>query len=232
MQIDRSRFLMLTASIAAGGCSSNPAPVVVPEQTVVVIAPQPTAPPAPTASAVVAADPAPDIQSGRVETIARVTDEEPDEGLQGGQGLAAAPATCGNTTGRVGSCAGLRAPGPSCESFQDTQQTCTEFASGMQPRAAEKAIACLNARSGRAAICQFNVTQVCAAEALKSVCIEPFTDAPCRAAMSNCSGMRGSKLTMQQCQRALSSVKPRNRAAVLSCISEGCAADYCFYNLH
>ena len=227
MQIDRSRFLMLTASIAAGGCSGSPAPVVVPEQTVVVIAPQPPSP-APTQSAVVAAEPAPEITAHRVETVARETDEEVE---QPDSALTAAPATCGNTTGRVGSCAGLRAPGPTCESFFDTQQQCTQFANGMQPKAAEKAVACLLARSGKQAICQFDAAQKCAAESLKSVCIEPFTDAPCRVVMSNCSRMSHSKLTLQQCQRALSAVKPRNRSMLLTCITEGCSAEYCFYGL-
>jgi hypothetical protein len=180
-------------------------------------------------SAVVATEP-PKGESGGDSRVSIAAQDEP-EGDAAELALTSAPATCGNTIGRVGSCAGLRAPGPTCESFDDTRATCSEFATGMQPKAAEKAVACLMARSGKREICQFNVTQKCAVEALKSVCIEPYSDQPCRAIMANCSRMSHSKLTLQQCQRALSAVTSRNRVPLLTCITEGCSADYCFYNL-
>ena len=229
MQIDRSRFLMLTASIAASGCAgSQPQAVEVPEQTVVVIAPPPPQP-AGSASAAPALEPDDEPQA---ELVAPAAEEDDEEALDpADRALAAAPSTCGNDRGRVGSCSTLRAPGPNCESFADTQQQCEAFASGMHPKAAEKAVACLLARSGQRSICQFDVGQKCAVESLKSVCIEPYSAQPCRSVMSVCSGQRFNKLTLQQCQRALSAVKGRNRLSLVTCITESCAVDYCFYNL-
>jgi hypothetical protein len=224
MQIDRSRFLMLTASLAAGGCSgSQPQALEVPEQTVVVIAPPPVEPMEPVGKdAVVAAEP---VEPPMPPLIGPV-EEDPLDAEE--LALVAAAGSCGNDRGRVSSCRTLRPPGPMCESFDDTLDLCDGFATGMQPRAAEKAVACLLARSGQRSICQFDVGQKCAVEALKSVCLEPYSDQPCRTVMVSC---RGTKLTQQQCQRALSAVKGRNRLQLLTCISEGCSVDYCFYNL-
>lgn len=230
MQIDRSRFLMLTASIAAGGCSGSqqPAPVEVPEQQVVVIAPV-LPPPTPAPQAVASAEP----EAVEAEAVPAEPPGPSDEDAfdAADRELAQAPATCGNTKGTVGACTGLRAPGPSCESFFDTREQCNGFVRGMQPRAASKAVACLLARSGKREICQFDAAQKCAVEAIKSVCIEPYSDQPCRTMMSFCRGGRFGNITQQQCQRALSAVKGQYRPQLLSCMTESCSADYRFYSL-
>lgn len=230
MQIDRSRFLMLTASIAAGGCSGGQTqPVEVPEQTVVVVAPLPM----PTGSVqapVESAEPAPAEEAPPPPMIAGPSDEDgPVDPAD--LALIQAPATCGNTNSKVASCTGLRPAGPTCESFLDTVEQCNGFVRGMQPRAAAKAVACLFSRSGRRDICQFDAGQKCAQEGVKAACIEPFSAQPCRTLMSNCSSNRFGKITMQQCQRALSSVKGRNRPQLITCMTESCSADFCFYAL-
>jgi hypothetical protein len=229
MQIDRSRFLMLTASIAAGGCSGGQTqPVEVPEQTVVVVAPVPM--PVGSAQAPIAsAEPEPAAEEPPPPMIARPSDEDMVDPAD--QALIQAPATCGNTTGTVGACTGLRPAGPTCESFLDTVEQCNGFVRGMQPRAASKAVACLAARSGRRDICQFDAGQKCAQEGVKAACIEPFSAQPCRTLMSSCSNNRFGKISMQQCQRALSAVKGRNRPQLMTCMTESCSADYCFYAL-
>jgi hypothetical protein len=229
MQIDRSRFLMLTASIAAGGCSgSQPQPVEVPEQTVVVIAPLPM--PTGSVQAPVATEEAiPAPEAPEAPTMVGPADEGYVDPVD--LALVQAPSTCGNTNTKVASCTGLRPSGPTCESFLDTVEQCNGFVRGMQPRAAAKAVACLVARSGKRDICQFDVGPKCALEGVKAACIEPFSDQPCRTLMSYCSSNRFGKMTLQQCQRALSAVKGPNRPHLMSCMTESCAADYCFYAL-
>lgn len=226
MQIDRTRFLMLTTSIAAGACAGAPAGTPeVPEQTVIVIAPPPAF-----GSATPAPPPAEEPPVEEPEAVEEMTphaleevDDEPSLSA-----IASAPATCGNQRGNPAQCTGLRAPGPQCESFHDTLADCHGFRRALQPRIAEKAIQCLLAKSGKREICSFDVAVKCANSASKDACIDSFSGPPCRTAVAQCASVRGNKLTMQRCQQVLSSVAPRFRRAMITCITEDCGVDYCF----
>lgn len=224
MQIDRTRFLMLTTSIAAGACAGAPtASPEVPEQTVIVIAPPPPAGPVASAAPVIEEDPVPpqaecDNYPSREDYV---EPEDPAVAL-----IPTTPSTCGNSRGNPALCSGLRAPpGPHCESFSDTLSDCNSMRTGLQPRVAEKAVQCLLLKSGKRDICQFDVANKCGLAATKDACIDSFSDQPCRQAVAACG--RRSSLTLQRCQQVLSAVAPRSRRAVMSCITEGCSVDYC-----
>lgn len=205
--------------------STPTAPPETPEQTVIVIAPPPAAT-APVASAapVVEEEPEPPQPEGD-DYSSREDYAEADDPLIGQ--LPTTPSTCGNQRGNPAMCSGLRAPGPQCESFSDTVSECNTMRTGLQPRVAEKAVQCLLQKSGKRDICQFDVANKCALAASKDACVDAFSEQPCRAAVAQCGGARHGALTLQRCQQVLSSVMPRHRRAVISCITEGCGVDYC-----
>lgn len=220
MQIDRSKFLLLTASIAGGSCSSHSTssegPVVVAAPVVALPESEGAAEP----SAVAISKPG---QSGGnssdEETLAAV-EKAPvasaDDGSMCDEG-GAAPTGCGT----------LRAPGPQCESFSDTKSICSKFARGFRPRVAEKAVECLLAKSGKQAICDFSVASQCGVAAVQKGCVDPSTQSTCQPIVRKC----GNSLQMRDCQALLSSVSSKNRRNMISCITEGCALDYCMYDI-
>lgn len=223
MQIDRSRFLLLTATIAGGACGSNSAsssggPVVVASPIVALPGPENSA----TASSG-AAGPAKSAQgnvvAGDDEKLAAL-DRSPgaavDDGSMCDEG-GVAPTGCGT----------LRAPGPQCESFSDTKRTCGKLARGLRPRVAEKAVDCFLAKSGKQTICDFNLASQCAVAAVQRGCVEPSTQATCAPLVRGCGG----SLQMRDCQALLSSVNSKNRRNMISCMTEGCSIDYCVYDI-
>lgn len=215
MQIDRARFLLLTASLAGGGCSSNPttdpatppAPTETGQEVVVPETPDPatTAAPEPTETA----DP---------EPTQRPSQPQPSGG-------------CDNDTGTVPACSISAPPGPYCESFTDTKASCKSYRSGLRGAIAAKAVACLNAVSGTQDVCNWEVSQKCAVEAIRTACIQPSTFNQCSPIVSQCAGSQWSKITMEDCQRMLSSVKDGKRQAMLTCMAEGCSIDSCTWSL-
>lgn len=224
MQIDRARFLFLTASLAGGGCSSNP-PV------------DPATPPAPAETGqelVVAETPGADTTSASdtsdaapVET-ASSADPEPTASSQPAQAPSGA---CDNDTGTVPACSIAKPPGPHCESFSDTKASCKAFRGGLRGAIAAKAVACLNAVSGTPDVCDWERSQKCGNAAVHTACIQPSTFNQCSPILSQCAGYAWSKLTMDDCQRLLSAVKDGQRQAMITCMSEGCSADSCMWSL-
>jgi hypothetical protein len=72
----------------------------------------------------------------------------------------------------------------------------------------------------------------CAEAAVAGVCrVEPNTAENCQAIVQRCSRWRDSRLTVRQCQAALTAVKPRYRDNAVTCISEGCRLSYCLLQL-
>jgi hypothetical protein len=209
MQIDRARFLLLTASLAGGGCSSNPPS-------------EPVTPPAPTEAPLEVAVPeTPQETSGETEDPERDRPSQPQPAAGG----------CDNDTGTVPACSIAAPPGPYCESFSDTKSSCKAYKSGLRGAIAAKAVACLNAVSGTQDVCDWNKANSCGTEAIKTACIQPSTFNQCSPVVSACAGYNWSKLGMEDCQRLLSSVKDGKRQAMLSCMSEGCSSDGCMWSL-
>jgi hypothetical protein len=200
MQIDRSRFLFLTASLAAAACN------------------QPTAAITPDTGSV---EPAKSEGQG-------TTEEKPDgvwleiEPGTEDQPKTAGNADCDNSVGSTPPCA-FTAPGGHCESFEFTQQTCRAMSEAMQPRAAEAAVNCMLAASGTWEICDWSITQKCSAAGLQATCVEPATRPECESISSQCGG----SLDVFTCQQALSAVKPHRIQGVASCIREFCDLSFC-----
>jgi hypothetical protein len=202
MNIDRSRFLFLTASLAAAAC--NPTPSAITPDTG-------SADPA-KSQGTDTTEPKPDSESVWLEIEPGTEDKPQNFGN----------ADCDNTAGRVPACS-ISPPSPDCESFDHTVRTCQGFSEFMQPRAAEAAVNCMIGASGTWEICDWSITQTCAAAGIQSTCVEPSTRPECDAISSQCGG----SIDVFTCQQALSAVKPHRIQQVASCVREFCEVTYC-----
>ena len=222
--IDRERFLVLTAALAASvpACATTPAtapPVAEP----LVIPPIASAPPrAASAGASASAMPPREVPPPD-EPPQAPTAGSPDP-YAGTPVHAQACPVAENAIGQIPACA-LKAPGPTCESFSDTKTECPPLTRLLKPRVAAAAIACLNGRSGTQAICEFNVSSICAYEALGSACLDPSAAAACTKVMARCG--TGTKMSRSSCEAGVSAIADGKRARFLSCISESCAFESC-----
>jgi hypothetical protein len=134
-----------------------------------------------------------------------------------------------NAVGTPGRCA-LKAPGPTCESFGDTVKECPTMTSLLKPKVAQAAIDCLNRKSGTKDICEFNVTSICAYEALASACLDPAARTLCNGVMARCgAGPRGNynKMTRDACEAGVSGIADARRKKFVSCITEFCRFEVC-----
>jgi hypothetical protein len=214
MQIDRARFLLLTASLAGGGCTTNPPPNDPP-------APAPTE----TGQELVVPE-TPDPATTAIATARPEPTETPSQ--PGPQPPAGA---CDNDTGTVAACSINAPPGPHCESFADTKAACKSYKSGLRGGIAAKAVACLNKVSGTPDVCDWEKAQSCALEAVRTACIQPSTFNQCSPLVSQCAANQWGKLSIDDCQRLLSSVKDGKRQAMITCMTEGCSIDSCMWSL-
>ena len=134
-----------------------------------------------------------------------------------------------NNVGGPKACS-LKAPGPTCESFADTKQECPTMNKLLKPRVAAAAIDCMNRRSGTKEICEFNVSSICAYEALQTACIDPAAKAACNKVMARCGpAPKGhyNKMTQDACEAGFSGVADAKRAKFLSCVTESCRFETC-----
>lgn len=238
--IDRAQFLLITAALAAangcGGASANtPAAPAEGAGGQVVI---PGAIPRPAASDGSGAD-------------ANGANGGPDYGRVGGVAgnfvptpigetplqlppvvpFPGAASTCPVVSGVVGDCTALKAPpGPHCESFADTKSECEHFATTLQPRVAQKAIACVLATSGTRAVCDFDLTAKCAYGATANACVDSALAPKCDAAIAACGGKK-SAFSKADCLRVASAVSASQRPSILTCIAESCGTANCLYGL-
>ncbi|MDI1445747.1 hypothetical protein [Polyangium sp. 6x1] len=222
MQIDRSRFLLLTATMASGACGGAAQPGAAGDPVVaapVVTLPE-EGPPAAKGSGAAHPPGPPGAGEPSEQVFVASLDGQttPDLGLSACDDDGVAPKGCDT----------LRAPGPQCESFMDTRDMCGKLAHGLKPHVAEKAVDCLLAKSGKQSICTFDAANQCAMSAVrKAPCIEPSTQSACAPVVKACGG----RLAMKDCQALLSSVTSRNRQNMIACVTEGCSTDYCMYSV-
>ncbi|MFO0740097.1 MAG: hypothetical protein U0270_29630 [Labilithrix sp.] len=234
MKVDRERFLVMVAAVGAGAsllptaCSTNSAPPSAPTEPVYVPpappsaswAPMPTlaaAPPSPPASALPAPPEPPPAHPAKAPNPydgTPVTAQACDPAL--------------NKVGTPGSCA-LSAPGPTCESFGDTKKECPTLNTLLKPRVAEAANACLRRKSGTKEICEFNVSSICAYEALGSACKEPSAKATCDKVLARCGPAQGNynKMSRDSCEAGVSGISDAKKAKFVACISESCRFETC-----
>lgn len=203
MHVDRSRFLFLTASLAAAACNQ----------------PQPAASPD-TGGAEPAHSRDPNATANANSEGSQVWLEiEPGtEDKQPGPG----DPNCNNTIGSPSPCS-ISPPAGHCESFDMTQRLCSSFETIMQPRAAEAAVDCMLAASGTQRICDWDFWNECAGAGMQASCVEPATRSECESISSMCGG----SLDVFTCQQALSAMRPQNQANVASCIREFCEIGFC-----
>jgi hypothetical protein len=222
MQIDRTRFLLLTATMAGGGCGqASPGPAA---SAPVVAAPLVSLPSGSPAEA----EPPPEARAQAGEPEEGEYGDPPDEEPLAEEGDPGAPGTlsCNDVGAAPKSCASLRAPGPQCESFSYTKTRCAALAKGLRPRVAEAAIDCILARSGKPSICAFDVESVCVTTAMRRACIDASTQSACAPVVGGCRG----GLKMNDCQALLSSVAAKHHSRMITCMTEGCSIDYCTYD--
>lgn len=215
MQIDRARFLLLTASLAGTGCSANPqpsgnvGPEPAPSGTELVV-------PETTAGDTTTEEPA--------ETTTSVATTEPQTPPQTPTGA------CDNDTATIPACS-LVSPGPACESFADTKVACKGYKNTLRGAIAAKAVACLNAASGTPDICDYSKVETCTSAAIRAACVQPSTFNACSPVVAQCSASSWSKLTMNDCQSLLSAVKDGKRTSMITCMTEGCSLESCTWML-
>lgn len=208
MQIDRSRFLFLTASLAAAACD------------------QPRSTGSPDTGAV---DPASSGPSDKADGDGKPGGESVWLEIEPGtedkpQNLGSAD--CDNSVGRPPPCS-ISPPGSHCESFDFTLRTCQSYPVFMQPRAAEAAINCLLAASGTWEVCEWMIVATCTAAGLQATCVDPATRPECDSISSQCGG----SVDVFTCQQALSAVKPHKIQPVASCVREFCDVSICVSDL-
>ena len=207
MHVDRSRFLLLTASLAAAACN------------------QPTAALSPDTGGV---DPARSDASPGPTGAGSGTDPavwlEIEPGTEDRAG--ASDAACDNTVGAPTPCT-LRPPAGHCESFDMTERLCANLPSILQPRAAEAAVACMVSASGTSRVCEWELWNECVAAGTQSTCVEGGTRPECDTISAQCGG----SLDVFACQQTLSAVQPHQRSSVASCVREFCEVSFCVTDL-
>ncbi|MCA9684696.1 MAG: hypothetical protein KC457_21105, partial [Myxococcales bacterium] len=221
MQVDRSRFLLLTASLAAAACNqrsiSSPPDTEDGASTTTggastTTGDRPTDSGPSTGGAAKDQDPGRSSDPGAPQVWLEIEPGTEDRQPQWGSG------DCDNSVGQPDSCGSLSAPGSHCESFDSTRRLCQAFPSFMQPRAAEAAVSCMLAASGSQRICDWEIWQQCTSAGIQATCVEPATRSECESISSNCGG----SVDVFSCQQAMSAVRPHEMSNVGSCIREFC----------
>jgi hypothetical protein len=225
MRIDRSRFLALTAAIAAASaCNAGMSPPASPSSA----ADRP--PPLP--KEMTPSDPA---------SLFRTPDEvNPATGLDDTIGDPATQSACDreNSYGSPGDCDSLRpAVGRPCdlgEGFGEIKDACNLLKDSLSPRMAERAVGCLLAKSGSPAICSETVVSECVTRAFKSNCTDSSSLDPCRGVLSECAahppatGEGLTRVTLSECRGAVAAVPAESRSKMIACMTEGCTAGDCY----
>ncbi len=207
MHVDRSRFLLLTASLAA--CTTPK----------------------------VAPDPANPGTTGAGSSSSSTSGSTPESGGSGvwleiEPGTEDAPqrfdpSACDNAIGTPKTCEGLSAPGPQCESFFESQRFCELFPRAMRPRAAEAAVDCMLAMTGSQAICDWTAWQTCVEAGMRASCVEPATHGLCSSVNAACGG----GVDVFACQQALAAAPASDAQRVSSCIQEFCEVPFCVVDM-
>jgi hypothetical protein len=205
MHVDRSRFLLLTASLAAAACN------------------QPQSAAGPDSGGV---DPArsKDVDPGSASSGGSSVWLEIEPGTEDKPPVV--DPNCNNQVGSPAACK-LSPPAGHCESFEWTQMLCEAFPRFLQPRAAEAAVDCMLAANGTSRICDWEFWMECSGAGLQASCIEPATRSECESISSVCGGM----LDVYSCQQAFSSIRPQYSASLASCVREFCEVSFCVTDL-
>lgn len=202
MKIDRDRFLLLAAALAAPSCGRAAATIsadtpLLPPVASAVVDPDAspiTAPPPPPPGAVVSSQP---VAASASPPDATACEKENDTGT----------VDCSKLKGR-------RLGGPSCEGLDGT---CDLLAKGSayRPKAAAAAAACMT-RLGAGA-CDIRARNRCYLEGVRASCAEPQYESRCQAKIDMCraAGIRV-QYTKEECMKAMSAQQERDREWAIS----------------
>ena len=212
MNVDRSHFLLLTATLAAGAVGGW----VARDRDLLVLAPRrATAEPIPRAEPA-AVMPAPEVAPTAV---------------------AAAAPTCDDSVGNPEACPPM---GPSAEGVAACSnlaaKRCADFKASFKPKVAENAVACLRRLKG-GELCDAARVNLCGHAALMAACQDP-TPAPVAAGatkpppsavvtasasiVASCASMPLAP-TLDEARRTLSGMSDAGRASAVSCMASHCA---------
>lgn len=201
MQVDRARFLLLTASMSAGACASAARTVDTTAElgdddgiaTLIVTAPPVVAPT--------------DL-GGSLDAASPAEPEPPEASARDAR-----------------SCGELQPPmGPYCEGFETTRIQCARFDDILLDRQASVARECVLDKSGTDALCETDAVSQCFDVGLLDAAPTAVPEIDCGDLTQSCSG-----LTLGECRSAGAAVKKSRRAELLACISESCSVTDCFY---
>jgi hypothetical protein len=249
LSVDRSRFLALSAALAAGGCGgpSKPAPrpgsVVELDQAGTAASPaspsangEPEPPPVASAAPVVDGGAPSDDPYERLDRLVRQ--------LEQARGSCRRPQVLQDpitarmeeqpepVVGPARGCDQLREPpGPQCEDFVLVLADCTTTLSPLITPVARRALACLQAKSGTQALCGARrVVAQCASRALAQAPVRTDTAELCREIVAQCAprdAVSGTKPTVSDCQRYLSAQRCWHLGEGSHCLAGTCSVGEC-----
>lgn len=230
MQIDRARFLVLSASLA--GCvvhapPPQPQPQPEPTGTAPSTAPNVEGPPPPTVEG--APKPPPSAEGSPFgEGYGPAGEGTPagegytpsTEGAPGLKKLGVPVGTwkCGAGGDEIGAAVTCAQKAPDCKWSQDSCKGASKY---FKPKIAERAASCIN-QIGTAA-CGMG-TYDCRKAALRSACPDSTVDAACKQAMAGCK-----KVKMHECRLWLTGLNAAGRAEAVKCISN---QTYCGFGMY
>lgn len=212
MHVDRSRFLMLAAAIGSSTCvqtgtARDPADGEPgdKEPLVIVVAP----------------------------AVAPPGDEPAGEEVDEARPSVVSEAADNHASDLARMCRSIKAPGPACESFEDTLETCELYEKAMVPTAAESAAHCVAALSGKKSICSMDVATRCFVKGSQSAPHLVAAKLLCTPVMRQCgAGHHADRdLSQASCEAAVSAVRHDLRGTMVSCIAEGCGVGSCIWDL-
>jgi len=118
---------------------------------------------------------------------------------------------------RVGDCAAMQAPDPSCSASTSAQQKCNAYKAYFQAKVAAAAVSCLGGLTSRQA-CDASLTSSCARGALAQACPDASLGQLCQIAASSC------RTSAADCTAMLSGLNLQGQQAVALCVAQGCQA--------
>lgn len=193
-----------------------------PKSTDAGVAPQP--PPKPS--------PPPVVDAGVDAPDKTPPDKNPDVDAGADAGpTAASPATpvaCDNSVGNPGSCAGF-GEAQQCGAGRGLKVMCGALVKVLQPRPAEKLVACLHAMDAAGKLCDEDRARQCFLQMVGHACVEKDSAGYCEKIERSCTDR--SKLTDDftpaNCRGGLSAAKPEYRKDLAECIRTRCDVSDC-----
>jgi hypothetical protein len=222
MKVNREKFFVLVAALAAGCRDVGPPPE----------APERWSPASSSPGETVPARPRPAPHAEGSHAVSPVSSASEGDGEDGLDPFAEkiVGERCNpwlNMHGFPRSCAPLAPPGPACEGFGSTKEECAGIETHLKPRIAAKAIDCVLAKSKSPDLCSRNISGLCEYEALASACLEPEAAPVCAGIVAGCADDPHAHVVQAACEAAWSALRESERPKFVACMTEGCHFGSC-----